>query len=67
MKNTAKSGKNTLKKTRAVKSAPNQRQTSTTKSAGGNTSARSILSWLYVGPATPESKLTSHGRGKKAT
>jgi hypothetical protein len=68
MKNTAKSGKNTLKKkTTAAKYVGGKQRTYTIKGAVGVTPQRSILSWLYAGPVTSDATTTPRGRGKKAT
>ena len=67
MRNTGRSEKNTLKKTQGAKSAGTKQVTSTTRNAGESTSARSILSWLFVANVTTDATKTPHGRGRKDT
>ena len=68
MKNTAKSGRNTLKKkTTAAKYAAGKQRTYTIKGVEGVTPQRSILSWLYAAPVINDATTTPAGRGKKAT
>lgn len=67
MKNIAKSGKNTLRKTRDAKYVMDKQRTFTIKNEGEKIYARSILSWLFAAPVTPESKPTLAGRGKMDT
>lgn len=68
MKNTAKSGKNTLKKkTTAAKYVQDKQRTFTIKAAEAVIPARSALSWLYAAPVIKDATTTPAGRGKKAT
>jgi len=68
MKNTAKSGRNTLKKkTTAAKYVAGKQRTYTIKGVEAVTPQRSILSWLYAAPAINDATTTPDGRGKKAT